>query len=269
MEEDKARGITDQTPFEDRPRLDRGTVQGPAKELGFGQQAVAGVEVERTHDLLCLEAVAQAEIGGDRLLTTEREDAFLPIFREMIEQHPYLPTVFEHVSTANAVELIKTLGLGVAGTITTHHLTDTLNSVLGDGVHPHNMCMPVPKSYDDRDALIEAATSDDPQFFFGSDSAPHPQTRKECSHGMCGQFTVPVALPILAEVFEKEGALDKLEAFTSEFGARFYGLPLNSGTVTLVREEWEVPEFYGSDTDRNMQFVPPNAGKTLQWKVIS
>ncbi len=202
------------------------------------------------------------EIGGERILTTEREGAFLDTFKRLVEENPDLKIVFEHISTKSAVRLIQNMGPNVAGTITAHHLTDTLNDVIGDGVHPHNMCMPVPKSYDDRDALVEAATSGNPKFFFGSDSAPHPRNQKECSHGKCGQFTVPVALPMLAEVFEQSGALHRLETFTSQFGAKFYELPFNEGSVTLVREDWKVPDSYGD-------FIPPNAGKCLRWKVVS
>lgn len=216
-----------------------------------------------------MKLLLHGEIDAPRTLTTGREDAFLPIFEDVVEDHPDLKIVFEHVSTENAVELIEQMPANVAGTITAHHLVDTLNDVIGSGVAPHHMCMPVPKHFNDRDALIEAATSGNSKFFFGSDSAPHPTAHKVCSHGKCGQFTVPVALPMLAEVFENAGALDKLEAFTSEFGARFYGLPLNEGSIELVREEWKVPHYYGSDIDLHTQFIPPNAGKLLQWQIAS
>lgn len=120
--------------------------------------------------------------------------------------------------------------------------------------------MPMPKDFDDRDTLIAAATSGNPKFFLGSDSAPHPREKKECARGACGVFTAPILPQLLVEIFEQHRALDKLEDFASRFGAEFYGLPLNDETISLVREPWVVPQEYHG-------IVPFKAGETLLWKL--
>jgi dihydroorotase len=178
----------------------------------------------------------------------------------LAEKFPNLKIVLEHVSTRVAAESVRQLGRNVAATITAHHLCLTLNDVVGYGIQPHHGCMPMPKDFDDRDALIAAATSGDPKFFLGSDTAPHPREKKECAKGACGIYTAPVLPQVLAEVFEKTGKLDQLEDFTSRFGAEFYGLPLNDGTISLIKSEWVVPEQIGS-------VVPFRAGAKLQWQL--
>ncbi len=201
------------------------------------------------------------EIDRPRTLVTEREEVFLPILTRLASRFPDLRIVLEHVSTAAAIGVVNGLGENVAATITAHHLCLTLNDVLGDGVRPHNMCMPVPKTYRDREVLIDAATSGKPQFFLGSDSAPHRRSSKECAKGACGVYSAPVLLPVLAEVFERVGRLDRLNDFVSRFGAEFYGLPLNEGSVTLVKRPWEVPGEVGG-------VVPFRAGAKLQWQIV-
>lgn len=125
-------------------------------------------------------------------------------------------------------------------------------------ISPHNFCKPIAKTPMDREDLQFAATNGDHKFFFGSDSAPHALGAKECSGGCAGCFTAPHAIELLAEVFDKRGAISKLEPFTSEFGARFYGLPLNEGQITLEQKEWTVPDSYA-------EVVPFMAGQTLHW----
>jgi len=200
------------------------------------------------------------ELDRERTLVTKREEVFLPTLLMLAENFPSLKIVLEHVSTRVAVESVRQLGQNVAATITAHHLCLTLNDVVGYGIQPHHGCMPMPKDFDDRDALIAVATSGDPKFFLGSDTAPHPREKKECSKGACGVYTAPVLPQVLAEVFEKTGKLDQLEDFVSRFGAEFYGLPLNEGTVSLVKSEWIVPEQIGS-------VVPFRAGAKLQWQL--
>jgi len=200
------------------------------------------------------------ELDRERTLVTKREEVFLPTFLKLAEKFPNLKIVLEHVSTRIAVESVRQLGRNVAATITAHHLCLTLNDVVGYGIQPHHGCMPMPKDFDDRDILIVAATSGDPKFFLGSDTAPHPRERKECAKGACGVYTAPVLPQVLAEVFEKAGCLDRLENFVSRFGAEFYGLPLNDGTITLTKTEWVVPEQFGS-------VVPFRAGAKLQWQL--
>ncbi|MBI3305774.1 dihydroorotase [Candidatus Nomurabacteria bacterium] len=202
------------------------------------------------------------ELDLERTLVTKREDVFLPTLLKLAEKFPNLKIVLEHISTKKAVETVKQLGKNVAATITAHHLCLTLNDVIGYGIQPHNGCMPMPKDFDDRDALIEAATSGNPKFFLGSDTAPHSREKKECSRGACGVYSAPVLPQILAEIFEKAGHLDRLEDFTSRFGANFYDLPLNKDDITLIRKEWTVPEQIGS-------VVPFLAGAKLQWQLVS
>lgn len=190
----------------------------------------------------------------------ERERRFLDWIAWFTEAVPNLKIVLEHISSAEAVEYILGLPDNIAATITPHHLLLTLDDVFGKRLHPHHFCKPMPKDVADRGALRDAATGGHSRFFFGSDSAPHPKSEKESSDAPPGVFSAPVALPLLATIFEEMGRLDRLEDFTSRFGAQFYGLPLNEESLTLVREEWTVPLQYGS-------FVPLCAGETLPWRV--
>ncbi|MHC4884135.1 MAG: dihydroorotase [Planctomycetota bacterium] len=187
----------------------------------------------------------------------EREAAFLPQLEALVQDFTTLKIVLEHVSSVAAVELVKRLPENVAGSITAHHLVLTVDDVLGQ---PHNLCMPVAKFEADRTAIRAAATGGSRKFFFGSDSAPHPRANKECAKAACGLYSAPVILPTLVEVFEAEGALERLESFTSHFGADFYGLHHNPGTITLTRTPWTVPaETHG--------VVPFRAGEELAWRV--
>ncbi len=200
------------------------------------------------------------ELDKPRTLVTKREEAFLPILPRLVGRFPRLKIVLEHISTRTAVETVQELGGNVAATITAHHLCTTLNDVIGSGLQPHNACMPMPKDFDDLDALIEAATSGNPKFFLGSDTAPHLREKKECGKGACGVYTAPILPQLLAEIFESVGCLDRLADFATRFGARFYELPLNTGTITLVKEEWTVP-------DQIRSVVPFRAGTKLQWSL--
>src|SRR3989344_6775 len=200
------------------------------------------------------------ELDQERTLVTKREEVFLPTLVMLAKKFPNLKIVLEHVSTRAGIEMVKQLWKNVAATITAHHLCLTLNDVIGYGIQPHNACNPMPKDFDDRDALIKAATSGNPKFFLGSDTAPHTRDKKECAKGACGVFTAPVLPELLVEIFEQAGHLGQLEDFTSRFGAEFYGLPLNEGEVVLVKREWVVPKQIGS-------VVPFRAGTKLQWKL--
>ncbi len=224
----------------------------------FGDQITAVFEEMQQLGMILL---LHGECDEERVLVTKREHRFLRIFNYLAERFSGLKIVLEHVSTADGVELVKSLGSNVAATITAHHLCMTLNDVIGDGIRPHNGCMPMPKDFHDRDALNEAAISGNPKFFLGSDSAPHTQEKKECAKGACGVFTAPILPSLLVEIFEAHGKLGMLNDFTSRFGAEFYGLPLNQGEITLVREEWKVPAKYDL-------VVPFKAGETLQWKLV-
>jgi dihydroorotase len=190
----------------------------------------------------------------------KRESAFLPTLKKIHQNFPKLRIVLEHVSTKEAVQTIQELGDTVAATITVHHLLLTTHDVRNGHFNPHHFCAPICKSEADREAIVQAAMSGNPKFFFGSDSAPHLHQDKEGEHPKPGIFTTPVALPLLAELFETQGKLDHLEAFTSQFGAEFYQLPLNNSSITLKKESWEVPqEYFG--------VVPLKSQQSVTWKV--
>jgi dihydroorotase len=153
---------------------------------------------------------------------------------------------------------------GVAATITPQHLLLNRNALFAGGMRPHHYCVPVPKGETDRRALLQAAVSGDPKFFLGTDSAPHARSAKESACGCAGIFSAHAAIELYAEAFEAAGALERLPGFASEFGADFYGLPRNSGSITLVKESWRAPSHYpfGSDT-----LVPLRAGEAIAWRL--
>ncbi len=206
--------------------------------------------------VLCL----HGEVPG--VFCMDREAAFLESLRWIAYSFPRLRVVLEHVTTAAAVSEVSRLPDRVAATITAHHLFHTLDNVVGGMLDPHAFCKPIAKTPADRSALLLAATSGSPKFFFGSDSAPHLPERKECASGCAGVFSAPCALESLAVAFEQVGRLDRLESFVSSFGADFYGLPRNSGTVTLARQDWEMES-------RVSGIVPFFAGKKLPWLVAA
>lgn len=187
----------------------------------------------------------------------ERERAFLPVVDRLLARYGRLRIVFEHLSTAEAVEAVLAWPERLAATLTAHHLAFTIDDLLGERLDPRFFCKPVLKGARDREALVRAATSGSPRFFFGSDSAPHPPAAK--AGGAAGAYAAPVALSLVAGAFEEAGALGRLEAFLSEHGARFYGLPLNEGRLALRREPWTVP-------DEIDGVAPLAAGRTLAWK---
>lgn len=186
----------------------------------------------------------------------DREKRFLPHFEGLCSKHPKLRIVLEHVSSREGVEAVK-LYKNAAATVTVHHLILTMDNVVGQN---HHHCMPCAKSPRDRDAILEAVCKGLPQFFFGSDSAPHPMEKKHSPMAPAGVFSSPIALPLLAQTLELHGALNRLEDFTSRFGAEFYGLPRNSGTMKLVKKTWTAPSRIGN-------CMPFYAGRTLDWTV--
>jgi dihydroorotase len=168
----------------------------------------------------------------------DREAVFIDRVLEPLRQrHPALRVVMEHVTTRDGVDYVRAGGDTIAATLTVHHLIINRNSLLVGGIRPHYYCLPIAKREEHRLALLDAATSGDAKFFLGTDSAPHPDHDKECACGCAGCYTAPVALACLAEMFERAGALSRLEAFTSRNGADFYRLPHNSGIVTLQRRD--------------------------------
>jgi len=195
----------------------------------------------------------------------DREKAFIEeILGPTVERFSGLKIVLEHITTRDAVQYVEVTGANVGATITAHHLLLNRNALFQGGMRPHHYCLPVLKRETHREALVEAAISGNPKFFLGTDSAPHAQHTKEAACGCAGIYTAHAALELYAVAFEEAGALDKLEGFACRFGAQFYGLPLNAGTVTLERRDWTVPATLPFGADR---LVPLRAGETLPWKL--
>jgi dihydroorotase len=194
----------------------------------------------------------------------DREKAFIDrIFSALASDFPELKMVFEHVTTAEAAEFVMAAGPNVAATITPHHLHINRNAMFAGGLRPHAYCLPVAKREAHRVAVRRAATAGSPKFFLGTDSAPHAVEAKQSACGCAGIFNAPFAIESYAAMFEEEGALDRLEAFASEHGPRFYGLPLNEGRIVLERVEVTVPETLPAAGTR---VAPFHAGETLPWR---
>ncbi len=183
------------------------------------------------------------------------ERVLIPLARDL----PALKIVFEHITTAEAADFVRDSGPNIAATVTPQHLFLNRNALFAGGLRPHAYCLPVVKREKHRLAVRAAAVSGSPKFFLGTDSAPHSREAKESSCGCAGIFNAPFALESYAAVFEEEGVLDHFEGFASEHGPRFYGLPLNDGTVTLERAETLVPDSVAG-------LVPFHAGETLRWR---
>lgn len=204
------------------------------------------------------------EVTDDDVDIFDREAVFIDrILANLVRDLPALKIVFEHITTRDAVQFVEQTGENVAATITPQHLHINRNAMLVGGMRPHAYCLPVAKRELHRLALREAATSGSAKYFLGTDSAPHEVSTKESSCGCAGIFNAPFALESYATVFEEEGALGRLEAFASENGPRFYGLPLNEGTVTLERAEIVVPDLVDAN---GAGIVPFHAGATLRWR---
>jgi dihydroorotase len=208
---------------------------------------VHGESIDRTVDVFDREAVFV-------------RDSLAPL----VDRHPTLRVVLEHVSTSEAVDFVESAPANVAATITAHHLLYDRNAMFAGGVRPHMYCLPVLKRAEHRAALVRAATSGNPKFFLGTDSAPHARARKEAACGCAGAFTAHAALELYAEAFDAAGALGRLEDFASRFGPAFYGMPPNADRVRLVRAPWTVPERYPMAGD---DLVPLRAGERVQWRV--
>ncbi|WP_299310465.1 dihydroorotase [uncultured Halomonas sp.] len=267
--------LTDRTPAEEIERAhESGLVQAvKLYPAGATTNSDSGV-TDLSH---CDEAIAaMARLGMPLLVHGEVTDAEIDIFdreavfiervmKPLLERHPTLRVVFEHITTADAAEFVKAAPANVAATITAHHLLYNRNHMLVGGIRPHYYCLPILKRERHRQALLAAATSGSPKFFLGTDSAPHAQGDKESACGCAGAYTAPAAIELYAEAFEEAGALDRLEGFASHFGPDFYGLPRNAESMTLVREPWQLPESLAYVGDSRI--VPLRAGETLAWKL--
>lgn len=195
----------------------------------------------------------------------DREARFIEdVLGKVVQDFPNLKIVFEHITTKEAVEFVLSTGSNIAATITPHHLEINRNAIFQGGIRPHNYCLPIAKREVHRLALRKAATSGSDKFFLGTDTAPHAIEAKESACGCAGIFNAPHAIESYAKTFDEENSLDKLEGFASEYGPRFYGLPLNEDKIILERKETQVPDSLSlADTD----IIPFHAGKTLQWTV--
>ena len=206
------------------------------------------------------------EVTHEHVDVFDRERCFIDeVLAPLVERHPRLKVVFEHITTHAAVQFVRSARPGVAATITPQHLLHNRNAIFQGGIRPHFYCLPILKTEPDRQALIEAAISSDPRFFLGTDSAPHARGTKEASCGCAGMYSAHAALELYAEAFEDAGALPRLEGFASLFGADFYELPRNSGHVTLRREHWSPPAGYAFGND---VVVPMRAGESLRWRML-
>jgi dihydroorotase len=195
----------------------------------------------------------------------DRETHFVDqVLKPLIERFPGLRVVLEHITTAHAVEFVTQARAGVAATITPQHLLHNRNAIFSGGIRPHYYCLPIMKRERDRQALLGAATSGNPRFFLGTDSAPHERAAKEDACGCAGMFTAHAALELYAEAFESAGCLERLEPFASQFGADFYRLPRHDDTITLVKESWVPPPSYEF---ANGTLVPYRAGEPVAWRI--
>ena len=201
--------------------------------------------------------------GESHGFVMDREAEFLDVYRSLAEKFPKLRITMEHITTAGAVSLLDEYP-NLHATVTLQHLLITLDDVIGGMMRPHLFCKPIAKRPEDRDALFSAALKAHPRLMFGSDSAPHPKHKKECCGCAAGVFTAPIALACLADLFEKNGALENLQAFVSDNAVRNYHLEVPEKAVTLVKEDQEIPAAYEGFGE---QVVPMFAGKTLPWRV--
>lgn len=205
------------------------------------------------------------EVTDSSIDIFDREKTFIDrSLRTLVQKFPALKMVLEHITTQEAAEFVAEAPTNIAATITAHHLLYNRNHMLAGGIRPHYYCLPILKRNTHQQALIKAATSGNPKFFLGTDSAPHTKDKKEAACGCAGSYTAYAALELYAEAFESANALDKLEGFASHFGADFYGLPRNQAQVTLIKNSWQAPE---SLAFADAQLVPLRAGETLQWQL--
>jgi dihydroorotase len=266
--------LTDNTPADEIRRAKASGFVHAVKlyPAGATTNSDSGVtDIERCHG--AIEALAEAgmpllihgEVTDPRVDVFDREHVFIErTLAPLVRRFPQLKIVFEHITTTQAAQFVRAAPANVGATITAHHLLLNRNALFQGGVRPHHYCLPVLKREEHREALVLAATSGNPKFFLGTDSAPHARHTKETDCGCAGVYTAHGAIELYAEAFEAAGALDRLEAFASFHGADFYGLPRNTGKITLEKRAWKVPEAlpYGPHT-----LVPMRAGSSIGWSL--
>ncbi len=267
--------LTDNLPPDEIKRAkDAGVVALKLYPAGATTNSDAGVtDIRKTYKTLeamqreGLLFLVHGEVTDAEIDLFDREAVFIDrILAPLRRDFPELKIVFEHITTKEAAQYVSEGDARLGATITAHHLLYNRNAIFQGGIRPHYYCLPVLKREEHRRALVAAATGGNPRFFLGTDSAPHPSQLKEHASGCAGCYTALSALELYAEAFEAAGALERLEAFASFNGADFYGLPRNSGTVTLRREAWTLPEtlpFGGAP------LKPLRAGETLAWRQVA
>jgi len=238
-----------------------------------GVTAIDGITpVFETLERIGMPLLIHGEVTDPGVDIFDREAVFIERHLEpLLKRHPGLRVVFEHITTAEAADFVASGPATLAATITPHHLHINRNALFQGGLRPDMYCLPVAKRELHRIALRAAATSGNPKFFLGTDSAPHARGAKESACGCAGIFCAPHALESYATAFDQENALDKLEGFASEFGPRFYGLPPNEGSITLVREPQTVPERLqlADGSGEPVELVPFHAGETIPWRIAA
>ena len=268
--------LTDTTVPEEIDRaVDSGAVVGaklyPAGATTHSQSGVTDVRL--------LEAVLErmserhfplqvhGEVTDPNVDVFDREARFIEqVLAPLANRHPTLRVVFEHVTTRAAVEYVSGARPGIAATITPQHLLLNRNAMFQGGIRPHLYCLPVLKREADRQALLGVIAQGHSRFFLGTDSAPHARHAKETACGCAGIFSAHAGIELYAEIFEQAGVLNRLEDFAASFGADFYGLPRNAGTLTLARSRWTVPASYPLG---NHEVVPFRAGESIAWALRS
>ena len=266
--------LTDRT---DPAEVDR--AEASASVLGFKlypagatTHSDAGVtDIERVDAVLArmeekdLVLQVHGEVTDPDVDVFDREARFIDrVLAPLAARYPRLRIVFEHITTHAAAQFVVGSRPGIAATLTPQHLLMNRNALFAGGIRPHHYCLPVLKSQADREALLAVVASGDPRFFLGTDSAPHARGAKESACGCAGIFSAHGAIELYAEAFESIGALGRLEAFASAHGADFYRLPRNTGRLTLVKAQWEVPRSYSFGAD---ELVPLRAGERIGWRL--
>jgi dihydroorotase len=267
--------LTDNLPPAEIARAkDAGVVALKLYPAGATTNSDAGVtDIRKTYPTLeamqraGLPLLVHGEVTSPDVDLFDREAVFIdeqliPLRRDF----PELKIVFEHITTREAAQYVQAADRFTGATITAHHLLYNRNAIFTGGIRPHYYCLPVLKREVHRVALVEAATSGGPKFFLGTDSAPHPAHLKEHASGCAGCYTAHAAMELYAEAFDAAGAIERLEAFASFNGPAFYGLPRNSGTLTLRRETWTVPESFPFGEG---QLKPLRGGEPLAWRLVA
>lgn len=216
---------------------------------------------------LAMPLLVHGEVTDPKVDVFDRESRFIEaVLAPLIERHPTLKVVFEHVTSRAGVEFVRAARAGIAATVTPQHLLLNRNDLFRGGIRPHLYCLPILKTELDRRALLEAIAAGDPRFFLGTDSAPHAKELKENACGCAGIYSAHAAIELYAEAFESIGALPRLENFASSFGADFYGLPRNTEMIRLIKSAWEPPASYAFGESL---VVPLRAGESLAWRLAA